>query len=217
MADETTARTARTTGRATTDSDDRDPRFVAFFSEGAGALAAAKNLIRDGFEVEEIYGPYPLHGADGVLGRRRSRLPWITLLAGAFGGLSALAFQFYTAVIDWPMNVGGKPANSTLAFIPITFELTVLLGGLASAAAFLAVSRLIPRLRPPRLLPGVTYDRFALVVGTGAPGLVQEGTGREGKVVRWHHGELLERLEESGAEEIRPVTAERDDEKEERS
>ena len=191
---------------------DTTGRFVAFFPDGKKTLAAAERLVRDGFAVEEIYGPYPLHEADEVLGRRRSRLPWITLLAGAFGGLFALGFQFYTAVIDWPMNVGGKPANSTLAFIPITFELTVLFGGLATAGAFLAISRLIPRLRPPGLLPGVTYDRFALVVGTGAPspgaappGLAPRGTSGDGKVVRWHHGELLERLEKTGADEIRPV------------
>lgn len=218
MADERTGGTDMKATTATTGalgSEEQDSRFVAYFPDGDRVLAAAETLIRDGFAVDEIYGPYPLHQADDVLGRRRSRLPWVTLLAGAFGGLSALAFQFYTAVIDWPMNVGGKPANSTLAFIPITFELTVLFGGLATAGAFLAISRLIPRLRPPGLLPGVTYDRFALVVGTGAPlvgtappGTAPEGRGREGKVVRWHHGELLDRLKETEAEEIRPVDEE---------
>jgi len=138
--------------------------LVAFFRSGDEVLAATQRVVRAGLPVREVYGPYPLHEIDGLLERRRSRLPWVTLVAGAFGGLSALAFQFYTAVWDWPINVGGKPANSTLAFIPITFELTVLLGGLATAAALLVVGRLMPRVRPPEYLPRVTDDRFALVV-----------------------------------------------------
>jgi hypothetical protein len=190
----------RTDGSDVSDIDERDPRLVAFFTDGQRALEAAEKLTRDGFAVEEVFGPYPLHEADSALGRRRSRLPWITLVAGTFGALSALGFQFYTAVIDWPMNVGGKPANSTLAFIPITFELTVLCAGLATAGVFLAVSRLVPRLRPPRWLPGVTYDRFALVVGAE--------TKPEGKIVRLHHADLRQILEESGAEEIRPFAEE---------
>lgn len=168
-----------------------DDSWVAFFPDGESVLEAAGELTRTGIEVEEIYGPYPLHEADAVLGRDRSRLPWVTLAAGACGTLLALGLQFYTNVIDWPMNVGGKPASSWLAFIPITFELTVLLGGLATAGAFLGLSRLIPRwTSPPGLLPGVTDDRFALVFNGGAPGLDVEG--------------LRRRLAAAGGEDIGP-------------
>ena len=66
------------------------------------------------------------------MGIRRSRLPFVTLLAGLGGLCFALAFQYYTAVFDWPLDVGGKPENSTLAFVPICFELTVLIGGLGT-------------------------------------------------------------------------------------
>lgn len=167
-----------------------DKPWVAFFSDAHGALTAARELIRSGIEVAEIYGPYPLHEADHLLGRRRSRLPWVTLAAGACGTAMALGLQFYTNIIHWPMNVGGKPAGSLLAFIPITFELTVLLGGLATAGAFLAVSRLIPRLRPPGLLKGVTDDRFALVVDPLAPGFDEKEARRivtavGGEEIRW--------------------------------
>ena len=83
--------------------------------------------------------------------------------------LGAIVLQVYTSVIDWPLEVGGKPPNSPLAFLPITFELTVLVAGLATAAAFLVRSGLRPRLAAPRLAAaGVTDDRFALVLAPAA-------------------------------------------------
>ena len=75
---------------------------------------------------------------------RRTQLPFVTLLAGLLGLCFALAFQYYTAVFDWPLDVGGKPENSTLAFVPICFELTVLIGGLGTVGAFLLRARLYP-------------------------------------------------------------------------
>ena len=83
-------------------------------------------------------------------------------------GASALVFallaQFYTSVLDWPLNVGGKPDNSTLAFIPITFELTVLIGGLATVAALFVRARLYPGKREQLAVEGVTNNTFALVL-----------------------------------------------------
>jgi hypothetical protein len=101
------------------------------------------------------------------MGIRRSRLPWITLLAGLTGLCFALAFQYYTAVFDWPLDVGGKPENSTLAFVPICFELTVLIGGLGTAGAFFLRARLFPGKREQLAAPGVTNNVFAIV--TPAP------------------------------------------------
>jgi hypothetical protein len=84
--------------------------------------------------------------------------------------MAAIGLQVWTSVVDWPINVGGKPANSGLAFLPITFELTVLLAGLSSAAAFLFRSRLYPAAPLRHLAPGVTDDTFVLVLTpVGAP------------------------------------------------
>jgi hypothetical protein len=88
----------------------------------------------------------------------------VALVAGAFGLVFTLALQFYCAVFDWPLNVGGKPANSTLAFVPITFELTVLFAGLAAAGAFLFTSRLFPGAKPRLFVEGATEDVFAVVL-----------------------------------------------------
>jgi hypothetical protein len=96
------------------------------------------------------------------MGLRRSRLTWVCFLAGLTGGSSALAFQVWTSAVSWPLNIGGKPFASYPAFVPVTFELTVLSAALVSAAAFLFRSRLFPGRRSAPL-PRVTDDRFALV------------------------------------------------------
>jgi hypothetical protein len=77
---------------------------------------------------------------------------------------SAFFFQVYAAVLDWPLNVGGKPDNSSLAFLPITFELTILTSGLASFAALFFRARLFPGKKERLPVAGITNDRFALVV-----------------------------------------------------
>ena len=93
----------------------------------------------------------------------------VTLLAGLVGLTFALVFQFYTTVLDWPLNVGGKPDNSTLAFVPICFELTVLIGGLATVGAPSSCAPgSIPGKREQLAVRGVTNDVFALVVRAAA-------------------------------------------------
>jgi len=141
-------------------------RLTATFTDESGLIAAARAARAAGIEIEDAYTPYAVHGLDEAMGLRRSRLTWVCFAAGATGASLALAFQLWTSTVDWALNVGGKPFASYPAFIPITFELTVLSAALASAAAFLVRSRLYPG-RPAAPLPRVTDDRFALVVADG--------------------------------------------------
>src|ERR1700694_3900641 len=121
------------------------PNFmVATFSDADSLVKAVKATTRENFKVYDVYAPYPIHGLDEAMGIRRSRLPWVTFIVGLSALTGALILQFYTSVLDWPLNVGGKPNNSTLAFLPITFELTVLLGGLSTVAALFIKARLYP-------------------------------------------------------------------------
>jgi hypothetical protein len=85
-------------------------------------------------------------------------------VVGLTGLTFALTFQFYTSVLDWPLNVGGKPDNSTLAFLPICFELTVLLSGLATVAALFLRAQLYPGKKEQIIADGITNDTFALVI-----------------------------------------------------
>src|SRR6185295_7221159 len=138
--------------------------LVATFPQVDGLLAAVRRARREMLRVYDVFAPFPIHGLDEAMGIRHTRLPKVTLLAGLTGLATALTLQFYTNVLDWPLNVGGKPDNTTLAFIPISFELTVLFGGLATVAAFLLRARLYPGKKPWLVNPGVTNDVFALVL-----------------------------------------------------
>jgi hypothetical protein len=138
--------------------------LVATFSNEHSLREAVGQLRAHGFRIYDAYAPYPVHGLAELMGARRSRLPIVSLVAGVLGLTVALGFQFYAAAFDWPLNVGGKPAASTLAFVPITFEITVLCAGLATAAAFLIRSRLGPGAPVVRFAEGTTEDVFALVL-----------------------------------------------------
>ena len=144
--------------------------LVGSFSEPGPLLASVETLRRAGVAIHDVFAPYPVHGLDQAMGIKRSRLPWVTLLAGLTGLSFALAFQYYTAVFDWPVDVGGKPENSTLAFVPICFELTVLIGGLGTAGAFLLRARLFPGKREQLPVLGVTDNVFAVVTPAPAEG-----------------------------------------------
>jgi len=138
--------------------------LVATFAESRALVEAVATVRAHGFKVYDVYSPCPIHGLDDAMGIRRSRLPYITLAAGVVALAATVWFEFYVAVWDWPLNVGGKPDNSTLAFVPIAFEMTVLAAGLATAKAFLLRSRLFPGAAPASLAPGVTDDRYAVAL-----------------------------------------------------
>jgi Protein of unknown function (DUF3341) len=138
--------------------------LVATFSDAETLLHAVRAVTREDFRIYDVYAPYPIHGLDAAMGVRRTRLPWVTFIVGCCALAAALTFQFYTTVLDWPLNVGGKPDNSTLAFVPICFELTVLLSGLATVAALFLRARLYPGKKEFLFAEGVTDDTFALVL-----------------------------------------------------
>jgi len=162
--------------------------LLAEFDDAHELLEAANKVREAGYRRCDAFAPYPVHGLDAAMGIRRSRLPFVTLLAGLGGLCFALAFQYYTAVFDWPLDVGGKPENSTLAFVPICFELTVLIGGLGTVGAFLLRARLFPGKREQLPVLGVTNNVFAVV--TPAP--------RDG-----NDAELARRIMlENGADEV---------------
>ena len=138
--------------------------LVASFADPDSLLAAVTAIRARGIKVYDVYAPFPVHGLDQAMGLRPSRLGFVSLAAGTLGLLAALAFQFYANVFDWSMNVGGKPDNSTLAFVPITFEITILAAGLATAFAFFLRAGLFPGASAALAAPGVTDDRFAIVL-----------------------------------------------------
>jgi mono/diheme cytochrome c family protein len=138
--------------------------FIGVFEHEDDVATAALAARETGLRIADIYTPYAVHGLDRALRLRPSRLSGACLLFGIFGAGLALWMQFWTSAVDWPLNVGGRPWNSLPAFVPVTFELMVLCAGLGVVAAFLAVSRLYPGKRARLVYPGVTDNRFVIVL-----------------------------------------------------
>jgi len=137
---------------------------IATFSNPDALLHAVEAVCKEDFRIYDVYSPFPIHGMDEAMGVRHSRLPWVTFVAGLAALSFALTFQFYTNVWDWAVNVGGKPDNSTLAFVPVCFELTVLIGGLSTVAALFFRTQLFPGKKESLAIEGVTNNKFALVL-----------------------------------------------------
>ena len=136
---------------------------AAVFRHEDELFAAALEAREAGFEVHDVYTPFPVHGMDQAAGLRPSRLTWIALIAGAVGLMFGLGLQVWTSAYDWPLNVGGKPFNSFPLFIPVTFELTVLFSGLIAIGVLLIRNRLWLFSRR-MVFSGVTNDRFVIVL-----------------------------------------------------
>ncbi|MGZ3713000.1 MAG: DUF3341 domain-containing protein [Bdellovibrionota bacterium] len=136
---------------------------VAYFTTGQSILVAARAAREKGFANVETYTPFPLHGLDEALGLKPSIVPWATFIGGVTGFTVALGLQVWTSAIDFPINVGGKPYVSFPAFIPILFELTVLIGGL-STAGFMCFLAGLPNLNHNPFDPRTSDDRFALYI-----------------------------------------------------
>jgi len=140
----------------------RRSRFRASFADPDQLFHAVTYLRSAGHLVLDTYTPFPVHGMDEAMGLRPSRLPRACLAFAALGLAIALGFQIWSSAIDYPLRTGGKPLVALPAFIPVAFELTVLLAGLGVVASFFAVSRMRPRLQVPDLHPGANDDRFIL-------------------------------------------------------
>ena len=138
--------------------------FMAVFDSEDNVKEAVRCARKRGYVVEDVYTPYAVHGLDEVMGLRPSRLSWACLTFAAIGASAGLWLQHWTSTTDWPLNVGGKPFNSLPAFIPITFELAVLLAGIGTVAALFARSGLYPGKKIALPNPRVTDDQFAMVV-----------------------------------------------------
>jgi hypothetical protein len=138
--------------------------LVGVFTEEAKVLEATRTCRARGYEIVDVYAPYPVHGLDRAMGLGPSRLPWICFLLGAAGASGMLWFQIWASAVDWPVNIGGKPLNSFPAFIPVTFESAVLAAGLGTVGVLLLRSRLFPWARPRLMHPRVTDDHFVLAI-----------------------------------------------------
>jgi ActD protein len=138
--------------------------LIASFTGEDDLLAAVRELRRLGHVPAAIHSPYAVHGLERAAGLAPTRLPVVCALFGFSGAAAAFAFQAWVSAVDWRLDVGGKPFNSLPAFVPVIFEVGVLLAGLGTVAVFLLRSRLYPGRRASLPLPRLTDDRFVVVL-----------------------------------------------------
>lgn len=122
--------------------------LLAEFPSAQALCAAARHVRAHGYTHAEAYAPFAIEGLDTILGAQPDRVAPGALLGGLLGGAGAYFLQWYAAVLDYPVNAGGRPLHSWPAFIPATFELTILGAAVAALVAVLACSGL-PRLHHP--------------------------------------------------------------------
>lgn len=119
-------------------------------------LAAARAARGAGYTRVEGYSPFPIEGLAEAIGFHRPWVNWITLAGGVGGGLTGFGLQYWCAAITYPMNIAGRPLNSWPAFIPVTFELTVLGASIFAVVSMLALNKL-----PQPHHPVFNVERFA--------------------------------------------------------
>lgn len=125
-------------------------------------MTAIKQIKKEDAEIMDVFTPFPVHGLDPVLGLSESRLHIAGFLYGMTGTTLAFGFMSWVFTRDWPIIFGGKPYFSVPAFIPITFEFTVLMAAVGMVVTFYLVCGLGPGVENPYLDPRITDDKFCI-------------------------------------------------------
>ncbi|WP_341899700.1 MULTISPECIES: DUF3341 domain-containing protein [Fluviicola] len=153
----------------------------------------AKKLVAKGVKVADVFSPFPIHGIDPIIGVKQTRLGIMAFLYGLTGTALATFGMNYFMIHDWPMNIGGKPNDSyldnVLAFIPITFEFTVLCAAHGMAITYLLLNKTLPGMPATNPDPRTTDDKFVMELRLSDNGQFSEG-------------ELMAMLNETGVIEV---------------
>ena len=125
-------------------------------------LKAVEEANKQHLEIMDVYTPFPVHGLDPLLGLAESRLHQVGFIGGSLGTLTAFGLMTWIFTRDWPIIFGGKPYWSVPAFIPITFEVTVLFASISMVLTFYIINGLFPGAQNPTLDDRITDDKFCI-------------------------------------------------------
>ena len=161
---------------------------LGIFDDEDVLLHAIENIRTAGVKIYDVFTPFPVHGIDDALGIERSRLPIAAFFFGLCGTSFALWMQIYMLGFDWPMIIGGKPNISLPAFIPITFELTVLFCAFGMVITFFTITKMYPKMKVNVMDKRATDDKFVMAIE------LKEGTNSLSN--------LSQMLRDNGASEV---------------
>ncbi|HEU4342657.1 MAG TPA: DUF3341 domain-containing protein [Candidatus Binatia bacterium] len=155
--------------------------LMAEFENPQDLVDAARRARAEGYRKMDAYTPFPVEGLADALELGSTRVPLIVLIGGLIGASLGYFMQYYLMAVDYPVNVGGRPYNSWPAFIPVTFEMTVLVAGLSAVLGMLGLNGLPMPYHPVFNVPRfalATRDRFFLCIEATDPRFDREGTRR---------------------------------------
>jgi hypothetical protein len=153
--------------------------LMAEFSGPKDLIEAAHQVHEAGYRDFDAYSPYPIEELTEAMGIHHNRVPLVVLLGGIMGLLGGFSLQYFTAVIDYPLNIGGRPLFSWPSFFPVTFECTVLVAGLCAVFGMLAMNGLPMPYHPVFNVPRfalASRDRFFLCIEASDPKFDPEKT-----------------------------------------
>jgi hypothetical protein len=159
----------------------RTPIFgiLAEFQTAEEILRATRRAREAGYKAMDAYTPYPVEGLATELGLPRTHIPFVVLMAAIVGATVGFMMQYHTMAVDYPFNVGGRPHNSWPVFIPIAFEVMVLVSGFAALVGMLFLNGLPQPYHPLFNVPRfarASQDRFFLCIEATDPSFDRQGT-----------------------------------------
>ena len=146
--------------------------LLAEFRTPEDLRSAAGRTSDEGYVMIEAYSPFPIHGLASAMRYEHRKLPLLVLVGGIIGGLTGFFLQYYASVIDYPLNIAGRPENSWPAFVVVTFEMTILGASLTAVFGMLALNGLPKPYHPVFHVPEfhmASQDRFFLSIQARDP------------------------------------------------